>query len=331
MPNAPSAEVAEQLARDLSQWIDAYVSDHGGSTVAVKPGHRVPFHWPPHPISYKFHVLKSDWGGNATVDMYGETFELDVAKTPHGVFVRCDAIWHEERGETQEAAIQRLIETSKPYFDRQFAIAETLGLTSRFRAHISELDPLSLLKLLYCKDRDVANEARTCIELHGSDHIFLPSLLVVLNDRRHPLRRSAQWCVLDLFEDMNSFCKTQEEVDLAVAAIKALIWDAENDYARTIYKAGVVVGGHLPGEIGGPLLIDCLKAPSRIGRRSAIHGLFHVVEWSSETRSTVVDALRGVAANDTEPVLREYAAEMANDIANAAFDHIAEPVFDDEA
>ncbi len=331
MPNASSADLAEQLARELSASIDAYVAEHDGSTVSIKPGHRVPYHWPPHPISYKFHVLKSDWGGNATVEMYGETFDLEVARTPHGVFVRCDAIWHEERGDTEEAAIQRLIESSKPYFDRQFAIAQTLGLPSRFKGHISELDPLSMLKLLYCKDRDVANEARTCIELHGSDHIFLPSLLVVLNDRKHPNRRSAQWCVLDLFEDMSSFCKTQPEIDAAVAAIKGLIWDAEDDYARTVYKAGVVVGGHLPSEIGGPVLMECLQAPSRIGRRSAIHGLFHVVEWSSDTRGAVVEALRKVAASDPETVLRDYAAEMANDIANGSFDHIAEPVFDTEA
>ncbi|MBX3118867.1 MAG: hypothetical protein KF784_07355 [Fimbriimonadaceae bacterium] len=330
MPNAPSAELAEQLAKDLQAYIDAYVDAHGGSTTSVKPGHRVPFHWPPHPISYKYHVLRSDWSGTSTVKMYGEEFDLQVARTPHGVFVRCDDIWHEERGETLEQATQNLIETSKPYFDRQFAIAESLGMSTRFKGHISELDPLSLMKLLYCTDRDVANEARTVIELHGSDHIFLPALLIVLNGRKHPNRRSAQWCVLDLFEDMSSFCKTQEEIDSAVAAIRSLIWDAEDDYARTIYKAGVVVGGHLPGTIGGPLLIDCLNAPSRIARRSAIHGLFHVVEWSQQMRESVVAAIRKVAKHDPEPLLREYAEAMANDIESAAFDHIAEPVFEDE-
>src|SRR5207244_1266378 len=112
--------------------------------------------------------------------------------------------------------------------------------------HLRELTPLDLLKLLYCEDRDVANEAKTEIELNASNHAFFPSLVHVLRDRLHPNRRSAQWCVLDLFEDLPSYCDSSQDEVAAVDAMKTLIWDAEDDFARTIYKAGVVLGGHLP-------------------------------------------------------------------------------------
>jgi hypothetical protein len=55
-----------------------------------------------------------------------------------------------------------------------------------------------------------------------------------------------------------------------------------------------------------------------------------VVEWIPEMRDLVVGALERVAATDTEPVLREFAASMAEDIAGAAQDHRVEPVFADE-
>jgi hypothetical protein len=135
---------------------------------------------------------------------------------------------------------------------------------------------------------------------------------------------------LDLFESLPDFCKQEDEELEAVRAMKELIWTAEDDYARTIYKAGVVLGGHIPYRHGGPTLLECLYAPSKIGRRSAIHGLFHVVEWIPEMRDLVVGALERVAATDTEPVLREFAASMAEDIAGAAQDHRVEPVFADE-
>ena len=86
----------------------------------------------------------------------------------------------------------------------------------------------------------------------------------------------------------------------------------------------------MPGDIGGRVLLQCLKAPSKIGRRSAIHGLYHVVEWDPASRGRVVKGLEEVALSDPEPLLRQYAADMARDIAEMRPDHIDEPVFADE-
>lgn len=86
-----------------------------------------------------------------------------------------------------------------------------------------------------------------------------------------------------------------EREEAAVKAIRDLIWDAEDDYARTIYKAGVVIGGHLSEKYGAPVLLECLKCPSKFGRRSAIHGLFHVVEWVPAQRNDIVAAIRAAA------------------------------------
>jgi hypothetical protein len=321
---------ADEIIRALSAFVDRAVAANGGSTKAVRPSHRVKFHWPPHPVSYSFHVLASDWTGHATFEAYGETFDVKVARTPYGVFGRCEAIWHEERGDTEEEMLALLRETSEPLFQRQLAINRTLERPGRFTGHMSELSPLDLVKLLYCEDRDVADAAHTVIDTQSSDRIYLPALLTVLNDRRHPNRRSAQWCVLDLFEDLPTFCDTPEDELAAVSSVRGLIWDAEDDYARTIYKAGVVLGGHIPYVHGGPILLECLRAPSRIGRRAAMHGLFHVVEWVPEMKDQVVAALRQAAIEDPEPLLREYAAAMAEDIDSDEIDHEPDPIFPDE-
>lgn len=325
------AETAEALVKELESAIAAAAERLG--TRAIKPGHRIPFHWPPHPVSGAFHVLPSEWKGRIDVEMAGETFEVLVATTPDGVFGRCDALWLDVRGDSLEAMKQALADAAEPLFRRQRIMAECLGLNggvTRFKGQIRDLGYGDLLRLLYCPDRDVANDARIEIETHASAGIFAPALIAVLNDRRHPHRRSAQWCVLDLFEDLESFCHTQDEKDAAIRAMHDLIWSAEDDFARTTFKAGVVLGGHLPSEVGGPVLLGCLQAPSRIGRRSAIHGLFHVVEWKPEFRDRTVEALRMVAQHDPEPLLRQYAREMADDIEAANYDHHEEPQFDDE-
>ncbi|AIE87820.1 hypothetical protein [Fimbriimonas ginsengisoli] len=323
---------AEDTVRELQGYIDRAVEANGGSTAARKPAHRIKFHWPPHPVSYSFHVLASDWTGTASFEAHGDVFEVQVARTPFGVFGRAPDIWHEERGETEAQMLARLRETSEPLFQRQLAIGRALERPGRFTGHVRDLPPIDLLKLLYCEDRDVANEARSEVETHASSNrVFFPALVAVLSDRRHPNRRSAQWCVLDLFEDLPSYCDSPEEELAAVQAMKGLIWDAENDYARTVYKAGVVLGGHLPYVYGGPTLMECLEAPSRIGRRSAIHGLYHVVEWVPALQADVVAALRRVAEQDTEPILRAYAAAMAGDLERADGDHAADPIFPDEA
>lgn len=319
---------ATELAKAIREF-SARVSRIRGS-VAINPGHRTAFHWPPHPISYAFHVLPSDWSGHATFEAYDEIFDVDVAKTPYGVFGKCRQLWHEAKGKDEAEMLRNLAAGAEGLFERQFAISECLEMPTRFTGHIPDLGPFDLLRLLYSRDRDVANEARIEIETHASSKVFSEALIAILEDRSHPMRRSAQWCVLDLFEDMRSFCYTSELSDRAIQAMKSLIWEAENDYARTIYKAGVVLGGHLPGERGGPVLIECLESPSRYGRRAAIHGLFHVVEWDTSFKPIVISALQKTAMNDEDPILRDYALAMAADIANGNVDHVAEPVFSDE-
>ena len=321
---------AEATARDLQGYIERAVAANGGSTIARKPAHRIKFHWPPHPISYSFHVLSTDWTGSASFEAHGETFPVEVARTPFGVFGRCRAIWHEERGDTEDEMLANLRQSSEALFQRQMAMSRTLERPGRFTGSVGGMTPVDLLRLLYCDDRDVANEAKVEIEVHGSDRVFFPSLLTIIEDRRHPNRRSAQWCVLDLFEDLPSYCDSEEQERAAVAAMKGLIWDAEDDYARTIYKAGVVLGGHLPYTYGGPTLIECLEAPSRIGRRAAIHGLFHVAEWMPSLTDTVIGALRSSASNDPEPILRAYAAQLAGDVRRGDTDHAPDPLFPEE-
>lgn len=321
---------ARELVKGLHRFIEDAVKRNGGSTKANKPGHRLSFHWPPHPISYSYHVLASDWSGRAEFEAYGETFGVEVARTPYGVFGRSTLLWHEARGETLEEMLNNLKEGAEPLFKRQLLINECLGQPGRFQGHLADLPPEDMIKLLYCRDRDVANDAHTHLEIRASLGIFGPALVEILKDRRHPDRRSAQWCVLDLFEDLPSFCHTPEERFMAIRAIRDLLWDADDDYARTIYKAGVVLGGHMPEETGGAILLECLQAPSKIGRRAAIHGLFHVVEWYPRYREEVLDALEGASKNDPDPLLRAYATGMRADISAGNYDHLAEPVFPEE-
>jgi len=322
---------SEELVRELRAYIDWAVLKNNGVTKANKPGHRLPFHWPPHPVSYSFHVLASDWNSKTefTADD-GVIYEVEVAKTPYGVFGRAPALWHEARGETLAEMLINLKDAAQPLFRRQRCISDCLDLPKRCEGHIAELGALDTLKLLYCKDRDVANDARIQIETRASLHIFGPTLIEILKDRRHPDRRTAQWCVLDLFEDITSYFPTEQERKPAIEAMRGLLWDAEDDYARTVYKAGVVLGGHIPETAGGEALLECLNAPSRIGRRSAIHGLFHVVEWFPETLPRILQALDRVAENDPEPLLRKYADHMAADIRQGNSDHVTEPVFEGE-
>jgi hypothetical protein len=321
---------AEDLAREIQAYIERSVARAGGSTRAVCPHDRVPFHWPPHPISYEYRIGVDAWTERAEFHAYGERFEVRVAHTPRGVFGRCEAIWHEERGETLEEMLENLRASSEPLFRRQHATSRALEREGRFTDHISELPPEDLLKLLYCEDRDVALEAQTVIETHASTHLFLPALLAILEDRRHPNRRSAQWAVLDLFEDLPSFCSNPAEERRAIEAMRQILWEAEDDFARTTYKAGVVLGGHVAHKGGAEVLLESLDAPSKIGRRSAIHGLFHVVEWIPESKARVVAAIRDAAERDPEPSLREYARRMAEDIESGDLDHVVEPTFPEE-
>lgn len=300
------------------------------SSALLKPPPRVRFHWPPPSISHRWRIGPSDWAERRKIKIRDEEFELEIARTSRGLLGRVEELWLEASADTEDGLEKALQREAAPLFRRQYSISRTLGQSGRFTGRIRDLQATEILRLLYCEDRDVAAEAAKEIEIHASAGLYLPSLIQVLRDQHHPFRRSAQWAVLDLFEDFNSFDTEPSLEDDAIAAVKSLIWDAEDDYARTIYKAGVVLGGHWPTEKGGKALLECLNAPSRIGRRSAIHGLFHVVEWNPELRDTVVAALRARAEIEPEPLLKSFASGMARDIESAAIDHLAEPVFPDE-
>lgn len=317
---------AHAVLKGLREYI-TLAAQRYGTTDAIRPPHRVKFHWPPHPVSYEYHVLSSDWTSESSFVAYGEMFHVKVAKTTFGVFGRCDELWNEAKAETEEEMLRLLAESCEPLFQRQLTIGKTIGQAIRFKGDIRELGPLELLKLFYCEDRDVANSAHEIVEVSKHRHLYFPSLCHILRDRTHPWRRSAQWCVLDLFEDLPSFIHTQDDEKEAVEAMRSLLLDAEDDYARTVYKAGVVLGGHLPHRLGGQALLACLEADSIIGRRSAIHGLFHVCEWVPEMTDDVVHALREHGKSEPDPQLAIFSFAIAEDILRGTIDHTPEPVF----
>ena len=69
----PVAGEAAGLVKSLDEFITREVELNGGSTRVIKPAHRVKFLWPPHPVSYSFHLLASDWAGSTTFDAHGES------------------------------------------------------------------------------------------------------------------------------------------------------------------------------------------------------------------------------------------------------------------
>ncbi len=322
---------SQAIVDELERFIDQAVQAAGGDTTPIKPSHRVPFQWPPRSISGEYHVLAHDWHGHAQFEAYGETFEVAVARTPMGIFGRNEKLWNEAKGKTEEEMLKALREGAEPLFRRQFAIAETLGQTGRFTGRIHDLPPRELVKLLYCRDRDVANDARILIETHASSRLCTQALIQILADNRHPNRRIAQWCVLDMFEDLPGFCPTAEQQQQIIDAIKALIWDATDDYARTIYKAGVVLGGHICSETAADTLLECLRAPSRVGRRSAVHAVFHLAEWMPARKGSILTKLRNAEAVEIEPLLKEFIASIIRDVEDGSVEHMTEPVFEDEA
>lgn len=323
------ANAADELKAGLMRFVAAEAERSGAR--AVDPGHRVPFKWPPHAVSHDFKVREDQWTERAEFVLHHEAVEVEVAKTEHGVFGRSPKFWAEARGRDLEEMVEALAAALEPLFARQECIACCLGRPGRFDGRIADLEALDLLKLLYCRNRDVGREAQTIIETSHERQVLMPLLIGILEDRLHPFRRAAQWAVLDLFEDLPSFCADAEDEAAAVRAMKGLLWDAQDDFCRTVYKAGVVLGGQVPTPIGGDALLESLHAPSRIGRRSAIHGLFHVVEWQPERRSEVAAALEAASRRDPEPLLQAFAAQMAEDIAEARYDHTEEPTFDEDA
>ena len=325
---APPATGA--MVDELRKFIDQALAEGGGDPTPIKPTHRIPFHWPPHAVSADYHVLPSDWSSRTQIELHGENFDVQIAKTAVGVFGRCERLWNEARGETVEEMLEQLRNGCEPYFERQFAIARTVGRQGRYSGLLQDLEPIELVKLLYCTNRDVAHEAHTIIETRASNGAYSDALVEILRDRKHPNRRIAQWCVLDMFEDLPAFFPRTEGQNRAVDAIKGLMWEAEDDHARTIYKAGVVLGGHICTDAAANALIDCVSAPSKPGRRSAIHAVFHLNEWMPSRRGQILTKLRNAATNDPEPLLREFASDMVRDIEAGSNEHVTEPVFPEE-
>ena len=133
-----------------------------------------------------------------------------------------------------------------------------------------------------------------------------------------------------MLEDLQSFFSDSAGGLDAVDAIKERIWSAEEDYARTVYKAGVVLGGHICNDPAANALIQCIRAPSKIGRRSAIHAVFHLAEWMPACREQILGALQQASNEDPEPLLRAFAAGIAQDIEAKETEHVMEPLFPDE-
>lgn len=325
-PPAAPADVLDNLRTYLAEQLKA----QGGATRAVDPGDRIPFHWPPDLISTRWHVSSDQWQHFGNLDLDGQIFEIThVAVEPDNHILRIADFGLEARGLTAPQARHKLDTALEPLLRRQSTIARTLGHEGRFTGDIVSLPPHLLIRLLFCPDRDVAIEASHSIEAQASTGSFTPALITILKDRTHALRRSAQWCVLDMFEDLPSFCPDAASQQDAVNAMRDLLMDAEDDYCRTIYKAGVVLGGHVCTDASIEAVLAALNSKSRIGRRSAIHACFHVVEWRPERAEEVLAALDHVAHHDPEPILRTYAAEMTRDIQTGNEDHISEPAFND--
>ena len=319
-----------QLKAELEAWVEQEVAHQAGDHRAIKPGHYQPWRWPLHPISYDFHIPASEWHGQATLTYEGETFAVAVARTPWGVFGRCEDLRAEGRGETEAEMLESLLDTCEPLFERQNEVGQLLGLSGRYRGRMRDLEARQLLRLFYSQDRAIAHDAQKELETKGGLATDGPALISILNERRHRHRRTAQWLVLDLFEDIKGYFPYPQTESEAVQAIGNLMRDAEDDYARTIYKAGVVLGGHICTEESAELIISLMSAPSRIARRSSMHAIFHLCEWMPTRKEQVAETLTTAAQSDPEPMLREYCKGLIRDIENERIDHIAEPIFPDE-
>ena len=77
-------DTSSEMLKGLEEFIREAAS-HSSDPRPIKPSQRVPFHWPPHPVSKDFHVLASDWTGHASFEAYGEEFDVEVVRTAQGV------------------------------------------------------------------------------------------------------------------------------------------------------------------------------------------------------------------------------------------------------
>jgi len=332
--NAINTDQAEQLLAEFQAFLHREEERNGGVQPALRPPHRVHFEWRRKLITRKYHIPVAAWTGHATLEIDGQQANVDVAETEYGVFGRCERFWAEARGASVDAMLAALREECEPLWDRQRSIACCLGIEGRVEAPLETLSGLDLLKLFYCSDRDVANEAMEVLEEKASQGIWGPSLLAIMRDRSHPLRRQAQWCALDLLEDLYGFFPDDTLRTDAMETLERFMWDCEDDFARSCYKCGDVLGDHIANDHALDLLLKVLEsAPSHFGRRSAIHGLIHITEWVPRSKDQVISALRRTSELDSQPLLREYALVAISDIGAGApslHPHGPEPSFPGE-
>lgn len=331
----------QELAQAMAEFSRRHREALGLGTKALKPDHLQPWHWPPHSVGMDYHVDPNRYEPSEPLRVLDRVYRLERQETPYGTFGRLPEIWAEARGDnddTMRAALQRQV---RPLIRRQAEIARTLEVPPHpwspphdgprlYEGSIRDLSDLDKLKLFYCWNRSIAQEARLEIEVAGHRPTFYPALVQILRDTEHPHRRIAHWLVLDMLEELPLFCREAEGQQLAIDAIHDLMVEAEDDYARAIFKAGVVLGGHIMTEPAAAVLFKLTEAPSKIARRSAIHAVFHLAEWLPERKEEIIATLERCAANDPEPLLREFASAMARDVRAENLDHMTEPTFPDE-
>lgn len=320
---------AVELRDLLVNWIAEEVARFGTSEV-INPGHRKDWHWPPRAISLDYHIAGDRFNEPRTIVIDGQETTALLAFTDEGIFGRVPGMWHEAKGTEESAVLDALVADAAPLIERQRAIGRLLGTDGRFTQPIASLDSLGLLRLLFAPDRSISYEAGIEMEARGDSSRFGPAMVAILEDESHPLRRAAQWQVLDLLEDIPTFCPTPESAAEAVRAIGGLIRRAPDDTCRVVYKAGVVLGGHICTHQAADELLASFQAQHRVGRRSAYHASFHLAEWLPERRSEIVQLLREASESDPEPVLREYCRCMARDVEAEDLDHVSDPEFPNE-
>lgn len=305
----------EQLLASLDAFLAEERERMGRPMPAVNPSHRRQFTWPKASIAAQYHVGPTDFTKSVRYEIHGEGFQVAVAETPFGCFGRCEALKGEAKGASIEGMLANLGRELEPLFRRQFAISRTLGLARRFDGHINELEPGQLVRLLFCEDRDVAHTAMQEIDAHARSGLYTPCLIRILYDEWHIYRRTAQWCVLDIFEDLPNVCRSDEEMTHALNGIRHLMINSPDDIIRTIYKAGDVLGDHIATPEAGEILVEVLQNGTYpFGRRSAIHGMIHLCEWLPQYQDKCLEALEQAAVADPDPNLRAYALAALRDI-----------------
>lgn len=321
----------DEVLASLEAYLRDEIARNGGPAPALRPDHRKLFIWPRHSVSAQYNVKHNDFVRAARFEAYGEAFSVAIAHTAFGVFGRCDSLKAEAKGVTEAAMFENLRKEVEPLFQRQFAISRILGLSRRYEGAVQDLAPADLIKLLFCVDRDVAHVAMMTIDARATSGLFTPSLIRILRDESHPNRRIAQWCALDIFEDLPNVCVSTEQLNEAIASVQEFMMKSPDDYARAIYKAGDVLGDHIASVTAGEALLRVLESgPQPFGRRSAIHGLIHFCEWFPQQKELVLQKLEAAAKSDPLPVLREYAKATIGDIVSGG-PHGPEPILPEEA